>query len=296
MRLPSVRSTTTSTSPVPHYPRSAAQKHALTVLVKIWLVIAKLYRRASLFDDSREACDEAAKAAQKIESLVATVESSARAFADGGWGGGMSSDEVWANVFCERAELALAVAAVRDADATDETGAGDVREAVEQFEQCLMYYPNHARGIVGLSTVLLDFFEKKAELGRRVDDGRPKQAAKIGKRLSTPRVISQNGSIGSSVSDTSQHGTAGSEGDELRKTPENLNRLAARDRAYGLLSTLTKLGTGWDDSEAWFALARAHELGGEIDKAKEILWWCVELEDTRPIRHWRNVACGGYVL
>jgi tetratricopeptide (TPR) repeat protein len=296
VRLPNVRSTATSTSPVPHYPKSAAQKHALTVLVKIWLVIAKLYRRASLFDDSREACDEAAKAAQKIESLVATVESSARAFADGGWGGGTSSDEVWANVFCERAELALAVATVRDADATDETGAGDVREAVEQFEQCLMYYPNHARGIVGLSTVLLDFFEKKVELGRRVDDGRPKQVAKIGKRLSTPRVISQNGSIGSSGSDTSQHGTSGSEGDELRKTPENLNRLAARDRAYGLLSTLTKLGTGWDDSEAWFALARAHELGGEIDKAKEILWWCVELEDTRPIRHWRNVACGGYVL
>lgn len=296
LRLPNVRSMTTSTSPGPHYPKSAAQKHALTVLVKIWLVIAKLYRRASLFDDSREACDEAAKAAQKIESLVATVESSARAFADGGWGGGMSSDEVWANVFCERAELALAVAAVRNADATDETGAGDVREAVEQFEQCLMYCPNHARGIVGLSTVLLDFFEKKVELGRRVDDGRPRQAAKIGKRLSTPRVVSQNGSIGSSGSDTSQHGTSGSEGDELRKTPENLNRLAARDRAYGLLSTLTKLGTGWDDSEAWFALARAHELGGEVDKAKEILWWCVELEDTRPIRHWRNVACGGYVL
>jgi tetratricopeptide (TPR) repeat protein len=295
VRLPNVQSTITSTSAVPHFPRSAAQKHALTVLVKIWLVIAKLYRRASLFDDSREACDEAAKATQKIESLVASVESSARAFSDAGWGGGKSSDEMWADVFCDRAELALAVAAVQDADATDETGAG-VREAVEQFEQCLMYYPNHARGIVGLSNVLLDYSEKKVELGRRVDDGRPKPEAKREVRPSTRRVVSQNGSIGSSGSDTSQQGTSAGEGDELRKTPENLNRLAARDRAYGLLSTLTKLGTGWDDSEAWFALARAHELGGEIDKAKEILWWCVELEDTRPIRHWRNVGCGGYVL
>ena len=204
---------------------------------------------------------------------------------------------MWADVFCDRAELALAKATVRDADATDDTGTGDVREAVEQFEQCLMYFPNHARGIVGLSNVLLDYCEKKVELGRRVDDGRPKQDVKSERRPSTPKVVSQNGSIGSSRSEASQAGTSADTNDELRKTPENLNRLAARDRAYGLLSTLTKLGTGWDDSEAWFALARAHELGGEVDKAKEILWWCVELEDKRPIRHWRNVGCnGGYVL
>jgi cargo-transport protein YPP1 len=296
IRLSDIHPTTINTSPVPHFPRPAAQKHALTVLVKIWLVVARLYRRANLFDDSREACDETAKAAQKIESLVASVESSARAFADAGWGGGESSDEVWADVFCDRAELALAVAAARDADATEDTGTGDVREAVEQFEQCLMYCPDHARGIVGLSNVLLDYAERKVELGKRVDDGRPKQEAKKERRPSTPKVVSQNGSIGSSSSDNSQLGVPTSQDDELKKTPENLNRLAARDRAYGLLSTLTKLGTGWDDSEAWFALARAHELGGEVDKAKEILWWCVELEDRRPIRHWRNVGCGGYVL
>ena len=296
VRLSNVHSTVSSTSPAPHFPKLAAQKHAITALVKIWLVVAKLYRRASLFDDSREACDEAAKAAQKIESLVASVESSASAFANAGWGGGKSSDEVWADIFCDRAELALTVAAMRDADATEDTGAGDVREAVEQFEQCLMYFPNHARGIVGLSNVLLDYCEKKVELGRRVDDGRPKHEVKRERRPSNPKVVSQNGSIGSSGSETGQTGGYASQDDELKKTPENLNRLAARDRAYGLLSTLTKLGTGWDDSEAWFALARAHELGGEVDKAKEILWWCVELEEKRPIRHWRNVGCSGYVL
>lgn len=76
-----------------------------------------------------------------------------------------------------------------------------------------------------------------------------------------------------------------------------LDRLAARDRAYGLLSTLTKLGTGWNYSEAWFALARAYELGGQIDKAKGVLWWCVELEESRPVRDWSDVVGrGGYVL
>lgn len=79
-------------------------------------------------------------------------------------------------------------------------------------------------------------------------------------------------------------------------SPPELNRLAARDRAFGLLSTLTKLGVGWDHSEAWFALARAYEESGQIEKTKEVLWWCVELEDTHPVRSWKHVTTGGFVL
>lgn len=75
-----------------------------------------------------------------------------------------------------------------------------------------------------------------------------------------------------------------------------LDKLAARDRAYGLLSGLTKLGSGWNYSEAWFALARAYEEGGQPDKAREVLWWCVELEEGRGVRSWLVVGSGGYVL
>jgi hypothetical protein len=75
-----------------------------------------------------------------------------------------------------------------------------------------------------------------------------------------------------------------------------VDRLAARDRAYGLLSGLTKLGTGWNNAEAWFALARAHEESGQADKAKEVLWWCVELEEGSAVRDWRCLCSGGYVL
>jgi hypothetical protein len=81
-----------------------------------------------------------------------------------------------------------------------------------------------------------------------------------------------------------------------------LDRLAARDRAYGLLTTLSKLGTGWNYPEAWFALARAYELGGQLDKSRECLWWCVELEEGRAVRDWSEVVGGagagrgGYVL
>lgn len=75
-----------------------------------------------------------------------------------------------------------------------------------------------------------------------------------------------------------------------------LDRLAARDRAYGLLTALTRLGTGWNHSEAWFALARAYEVGGQVEKAKEVLWWCVELEEGKGVRDWTSVAVGGYAL
>lgn len=75
-----------------------------------------------------------------------------------------------------------------------------------------------------------------------------------------------------------------------------VDRLAARDRAYALLSGLTRLGTGWNDSDAWFALARAYEESGQPDKAKEVLWWCVELEEARGVRDWRCLGGGGYVI
>jgi hypothetical protein len=75
-----------------------------------------------------------------------------------------------------------------------------------------------------------------------------------------------------------------------------VDRLASRDRAYGLLSNLTKLGTGWNNSEAWFALARVHEESGQLDKAKDVLWWCVELEEGMGVREWGCVNTGGYVL
>jgi hypothetical protein len=74
------------------------------------------------------------------------------------------------------------------------------------------------------------------------------------------------------------------------------DRLAARDRAYALLSGLTKLGSGWNCSEAWFALARAFEESGQVEKARDALWWCVELEDGRGVRGWDVVSAGGYVL
>ncbi len=302
------------TEPTSRFPKTVSQRHAQSILVKIWLVIAILYRRAHMFEDSREATDEAAKVAMKIEAMIASVESSARAFSDPGWGGGgKSSDELWADVYCERASLCMTIARARE-EKDGKLDAEGVREAVEYFEQCLMYFADHPGGIVGLSNVLLDYFERKVELAKRIDNGKnkneelvaqtvPDEPARPKHKREWSRGTNPTGLGLSPLDRDMDHAHSSgllptlqnmSRDDDLKKTPENLNRLAARDRAYGLLSALTKLGSGWDDSEAWFALARAHEAGGEVERAKEILWWCVELEDRRPIRGW---AClGGYVL
>ncbi|RMZ83673.1 hypothetical protein DV738_g1016, partial [Chaetothyriales sp. CBS 135597] len=291
------------TSPVTRFPRDVGQKHALTILARIWLLVASLYRRAALFDDAKDATEEAAKAALRVESLVAAQESSARAFADPGWGaGGISSDELWADVYFERAELQLAIAKTKQqkgvptAESTNELLADSdhsgtevdidnalVRDAVELFESCLMYFPNHPGGIVGLSNVLLDYYERKVELDRTVNatiptykTQTPNKESKDIQPLHVPdRTEPDNATAPRSTVNSSSVQAAG----DLQKIPENLNRLAARDRAYGLLSTLTKLGSGWDNSEAWFALSRAHELAGDLDKAKEVLWWVDYYDD-----------------
>ena len=280
VRLPAANAQTSSTQPLPRFPQSAAQKHGLIILVRIWLLIAGLYRRAMMFEDSREACDEADRAAMRIEGIVAGQESSARAFASPGWGGGKSSDEVWADVLCERAALASAK--------------GESREAVEQYEQALLFWPDHTKATVGLSNILLDIFEQKGTK-EDVPDGSPKAPSRTKERKSNGNM-NGSGSQNGALVEGGPMATRSQPSEELKKTPENLNRLAARDRAYGLLSNLTKLGTAWDDSEAWFALARASELSGQVEKSKDILWWCVELEDRRPIRSWRSITAGSYVL
>lgn len=275
VRLPFVHPSTTSTQPSPQFPRTAEQIHAHGILVKVWLLVAGLYRRASLFEDSMEACFEASKSASEIENLVAAQQSSADAFADPGWGGGRSSNEIWADVYSEKAYLALAK--------------GASYEAIRHFEEALMHSLDHPRATIGLSNILLDIFEQKipSEPPRAGLDLGPLDQSKLSPETSLKMEKGHLVEKGSAPPRA---------GDELRKTPENLNRLAARDRAYGLLSNLTKLGTTWDDSEAWYALARAHECSGQIEKAKEVLWWCVELEDKRPVRHWRNIGPGSYVL
>lgn len=278
LRLPTNHRFDSPTWASTRFSREQAQKHALSVLVKIWLLIAGLYRRASLFDDAREACEEASKQATRVETMSAAHESSSRAFMDDGFGGSKSADELRADVCSERGFISQA----QDLPF----------EALEHFEQAVMYWPDHTKATVKLSNLLLDIYDQTLP----AEPPQPKldlETSKVSLLSPPSKGKNPNGPL---------HTTGSDKPDKVSKDPsqkreaEYLNRLAARDRAYGLLSTLTKLGSAWDNSEAWLAIARAYEAGDQIEKTKEVLWWCVELEDRRPIRHWWNLGSGAYVL
>lgn len=288
VRLPKITSHTSSTQPGPRFPKARERRHALSLLVKIWLLIASLYRRADMPDDARGACEEAFTHVQTIEADVAAqTSSSSRTFEERDWGCCKSVDELWGDVYTEQANLAQTLAAPQ--------------EAIDYYERALFHCIDHSAATVALANLLLDIYSQPAATALPPTSGPTSSASPHDSPFSNsdPLALDENdvtkSNIGSLPHDPSQQKMPNPSDPALDETLL-LARLAARDRAHGLLSSLTKLGSGWDNSEAWFALARAYEEGGQVDKAKEVLWWVVELEDTRPVRGWECVRFGGFVL
>lgn len=247
----------------PHFSPADQSRHALTLLSKIWLLIASLYRRASMPTDAQGALSEATTHVQSIETVISKREgSSAENFATPGYGGVKSCGELWADVLAEQAALY--------------TSLGNVDQASASYETALGHFPDHAASTIGLCNILLDTYSAPPPPVTPAIPIEPPPSTPT--LASLPPLHSQ------------QDKAFTNENSESPVTPDRLSRLAARDRAYGLLSALTKSGTGWDNSEAWFALARAYEEGGQVEKAKESLWWVVELEEGRGVRRWGNIV------
>lgn len=202
------------------------------------------------------------------------------------------SHDIHAN-YCQRGHLAIAQA--------------KPYIAMTHFETALTHHRDHPSAIVGLSNILLNIYEQKllpppstATLSefsinatQTTLSSSPSTSA-----ITAPASSSSKGQPRGPLGIAHQHTlptptSPPTNGDDKTKLQD---RIAARDRASFLLSTLTKLGKGWNYSEAWFALARAYESQGQMEKAKEVLWWCVELEDSRPVRDWSDCGSGGYVL
>ncbi|KAF2114774.1 filamentation protein-like protein [Lophiotrema nucula] len=273
VRLPTHVPDASYVPPDPRFSAIQQRRHRVTVLVSVWVFISGLYLRAKEYDDAKGAVTEALKLVEHFEAEVAQETASSKAFAERGWGGGKSIEELWADAFAAHGELLVAQEMKH--------------EARTDFERALLHYPDHPEAIVGLSNILLDIYSQVIPL----EPSNGSEAASSPLPLSeslTPEPPTDPKKVQNSFLHTPSV--------ENQVSPPELNRLAARDRACGLLSILTKLGAGWDYSEAWYALARAYEESGQIEKTKEVLWWCVELEDTHPIRAWKDVALGGFVL
>ncbi|CAO1603885.1 hypothetical protein XANCAGTX0491_007461 [Xanthoria calcicola] len=253
--------------PDPMYSPTHFHRRALTLLTRIWLLIAQLYRDAAMPVDAQGALSEAFNHAKSIEAIMAAVESSAQALSEPGWGKVKSVAEVWADIHSEQAALHLQL------DNSD--------SASDEFEKALGWFPDHNAATVGLCNMLLDYYSQKRPVSQS-----PAEFSSETTPESKP-ILATLPTTRSSQADASGHSEPSRSPNE---SPTLLSRLAARDRAYGLLSMLTKSGRGWDDSDAWFALARVYEVSGQEEKAKEALWWVVELEEGRPVRDW---SCAG---
>lgn len=281
--------------PAPLFPESDNRRFALSLLQRIWLFIAALYRRAGMLEDAREAVDEAFKQAKLVEAAVAAESQvTVQDFDEPAWGGVRSVEEIWADAYAEMGNLCVAE--------------GDPYEAMIKYEGALSHVLDHPAASVCLANILLDIYSQKIplqpkqpSLGRHLESEGPKNESTmpIFSKFPSSRTLDST-LAGLDDSSAIVDGEFVQEADAIPVSssdpwsddPEVLDRLAARDRAYGLLSALTKLGLGWDDSEAWFALARAYEESGQAEKAREVLWWVVELEEKRPIRHWRCLGEG----
>ncbi|KAG5979478.1 hypothetical protein E4U55_005116 [Claviceps digitariae] len=288
----------------------------LSLLIKIWLTIAGFYRRAGMLDDGRAAVLEAQKLLQEIESESWKELSAAGATKGAGWAERRSVDDLWGDVWSELGLLGLAK--------------GHPYSAKSDFETALTHSPDHPVAITELANILLDVYSEKllppptvpaldsADNSDRASLAWPRKAVQevFAETLpSSPLGLGPATTNG--VSPQSQQNVADDDDDDAAAaaaaaggsgTYDQLpapykatklplvDRLSARERAFTLLSGLTRLGTGWDNSDAWFALARAHEENGQTEKAKEILWWCVELEEAKGVREWRSLGNGGYII
>ncbi|KAK1823413.1 hypothetical protein LTR12_002262 [Friedmanniomyces endolithicus] len=258
------------------------RQHRSSILVKVWLFVAALYVRAGFFEDAGGAVEEAQRLVEAFEREKSAQNSNALALFQKGWGGGKSVDELWADVWSVKGDLAVS----RELPF----------EAMEHYEQALTYFPDHLEAIIGLSDMLMDIYKEKMpaeEPEPPLIPNNPATSPQTSRPSNTPppRLTTAKSSLASAGREPPPNARS------KDPTPAQLNRLAARDRAYMLLSTLTKLGSGWDSPEAWFALARAHELSGEVGRAKKALWWVVEVGESRGVRGWgESVGGGGYCL
>lgn len=313
--------------PIVQFAKDEIKRQRQTVLIRVWLMIAAFYRRAKMYNDAKGAIEEAKKLVDALEGEVAKDTSGSVTLRDPGWGGKKSVEQIWADV---HTEVRSPISIPRTFANRTQMGSLAISEeapylAKDYFEEALMHYPDHPSAIVGLSNILLDIYSEvllppPAIPSIVLPDGQPAklippsmkpqkvQTSSHGIKLpdlpSTP--LGLGGDTTSSLASSKKlHSPIHASNDlSVEELPAPykavslplVDRLAARDRAYGLLSGLTKLGTGWNYSDAWFALARAHEESGQPDKAKEALWWCVELEEGMGVREWNCVSANGYVL
>ncbi|TGZ84209.1 hypothetical protein EX30DRAFT_101258 [Ascodesmis nigricans] len=156
--------------------------------------------------------------------------------------------------------------------------------AIDFFEAALTVEPYHPPATIGLSRLLLS----QSDHHPHEPPSPTAPSSDWPPPLPTSPVTSRPDSTDSAsyTSSTSQ--------DDMDPELEDavLDRLAARDRALGLLEKLVGSVKGWNCKDAWWLLATILEKTGEVERAKTALWKVVELEDTVGVRMWEVLGLG----
>ena len=69
----------------------------------------------------------------------------------------------------------------------------------------------------------------------------------------------------------------------LTRVGQSYLEAGSLEMAESVLDTTTK-SQGWNSAEAWFYLGKVFEASDRLVRAKECLWYALELEQSRPIR------------
>ncbi|VDB84401.1 Bgt-5171, partial [Blumeria graminis f. sp. tritici] len=300
-------------NPAVRFSNDQQRRRKLAILIKVWLMISGLYRRASFYEDAHGAINEAHQLMSEIDtSIMKEMKGSQSVF-----GAGLSfrkrPGEVWGDIYAELGYLAIAEKSHHS--------------ALMHFETALTHFRDHPSAIIGLSGILIDIYTQEllppppiptitppdniflSSSTSNVTIRQNLKSSLTSKRSSTIQIAPARPlgfpvtiKSGITVERQPKHVDLGSgtcfSREFSHKDPSTLllDRLAARDRAFGLLRTLTNTGAGWNCSDAWFVLARAYEESGQLEKTREALWRCVELEENKGVRSWGVAGSGGYVL
>ena len=100
-RLPHISPYSSSTNPIVRFPGDQQRRRRIAILVKVWLLVAGFYRRASMYEDAKGAIEEADNLVHNLEIDINRDNSGNISIFNAGWGGGKSVAELWGDVCSE---------------------------------------------------------------------------------------------------------------------------------------------------------------------------------------------------
>jgi hypothetical protein len=99
-------------NPVTRFPRDQERRRRLSILVRVWLLIAGFYRRAELYGDANGAVDEAEKLVIDLATDITKDTSGTVSIDIAGWGNKKSIEEMWADIYSEVLTLLTAYSCI----------------------------------------------------------------------------------------------------------------------------------------------------------------------------------------